>query len=357
VPLTNVQGEHGEGDIVAPNAPWTGFAKFELNFGKWVADFKTWNKLTVWEQPPLGDESREMAKLYGRINRARQGSPALQSDLQWMLPVKDAGGDRHGDIWAMAKAEEQGALANGKDAVLAFVLFVRNPHRAWNATFELPEGAVNLLGLEAGKTYTARNLAATDPAKILWTNTTEKLTGEGVWVDFTADQNGSAFYNDGAMVYFLKLEEYTAAPDPETIPADGGKVAVPTEWLRMFWPDATLAELEEIVDEPAANGKDTVWQCYIADLDPTYEDAAMVVGREIDLSNGVSFKVNVPSGRTAEVRYKDDMAGATQSNWLPFNPSASYSNDSELPYEWTFTDPAWNGTTIRFYQLQMRMNP
>ena len=347
---------YGEGAIVQPDAPWTGFTKFELNFGKWVADFKTWNKLTIWENPPMGDASREMAKLYGRINRAREGSPALQSDVQWMLPVKDSGGDRHGDIWAMAKAEEPGALTNGKDAVLAFVLFVRDQHRAWNATFELPEGAVNLLGLEAGKTYTARNLAATDPTKILWTNKTEKLTSEGVWVDLTADLNGSAFYNDGAMVYFLKLEEYSATPDPETIPADDGAVDVPTEWLRIFWPDATVEELEDIVDATAANGKDTVWQCYIADLDPTYEDAAMAVGHEINLSEGVSFKVYIPAGRTAEVRYQDDLTGSTKTNWQPFDPPARQSNESALPDEWTFTDPTWEGNTIRFYQLQMRMN-
>lgn len=457
VPLANVQGEHGEGDIVAPNAPWTGFAKFELNFGKWVADFKTWNKLTVWEQPPLGDESREMAKLYGRINRARQGSPALQSDLQWMLPVKDAGGDRHGDIWAMAKAEQQGALANGKDAVLAFVLFVRDPHRAWDATFELPEGAVNLLGLEAGKSYTARNLAATDPGQILWTNTTEKLTGEGVWVDFTADQNGSAFYNDGAMVYFLKLEEYvppathditvtvgangivspdgtvtvddgedqeftitadagyriesvladgepvadfdnddtgfsytwenvtadgtlevaftpqvwtitvsagsngsvspfgaipvqngdglevvvTADPgyriesvlvdltpvrtfentdttytytwsnvtadgtlsatfveqtvEPEFVPSAGG-VDVPVSWMEEKYPGMTYEEMLDQVDETAANGENTVWQCYIADLDPTDPQARLAITLADEAqSDGNEIKITFPA--------------------------------------------------------------
>ena len=197
---------YGEGSIVEPNAPWTGFAKFELNFGKWVADFKTWNKLTVWENPPMGDASREMAKLYGRINRARQESPALQSDVQWMLDKTD--GYRSTDIWAMAKAEEYGALANGKDAVLAFVLFVNDTHYATDQTFSIPAGAASMLGLEAGESYTARNLASGNAEQVLWTNTTEQLTSEGVWVNFTADQNGSAFYNDGAMVQFLKLEKY-----------------------------------------------------------------------------------------------------------------------------------------------------
>ena len=211
VPLASVEGNHKEGDIVMPNAPWTGFAKFELNFGKWVADFKTWNKLTIWEQPAMDsfESSRGMAQLYGRINRARQGSPALQSDVQWMLPFQGSE-NRSGDIWAMAKAEDYGALSNGKDAVLAFVLFVNDTHYAQNATFGIPAGAASMLGLEAGESYTARNLAAANPEQVLWTNTTEQLTGEGVWVNFTADQNGSAFYNDGAMVYFLKLEKAVA---------------------------------------------------------------------------------------------------------------------------------------------------
>ena len=197
----------GEGTIIQPGNASFGFSKFELNFGKWVADFKTWNKMTVWDNPPMGAEaSHGMAQLYGHVNWARASSPALQSDVQWMLDRVE--GYRSTDVWAMAKAEEHGALASGKDAVLAFVLFVNDTHYATSQTFSIPEGAANLLGLEAGKSYTARNLASGNAEQILWTNTTEKLTSEGVWVNFTADQNGSAFYNDGAMVQFLKLEEY-----------------------------------------------------------------------------------------------------------------------------------------------------
>ena len=206
VPLTGVTGDHKEGDIVMPNAHWTGFAKFELNFGKWVADFKTWNKLTIWDDPPMGaTASHGMAQLYGHVNWARAQSPALQSDVQWMLDRTE--GYRSSDIWAMAKAEEYGALANGKDAVLAFVLFVNDNHYATSQTFSIPAGAASMLGLEAGESYTARNLASGNAEQILWTKTTEELTSEGVWVNFTADQNGSSFYDDGAMVQFLKLEK------------------------------------------------------------------------------------------------------------------------------------------------------
>lgn len=427
----------GEGTIIQPGNASFGFAKFELNFGKWVADFKTWNKMTIWDEPPMGAEaSHGMAQLYGHVNWARASSPALQSDVQWMLDRVE--GYRSTDVWAMAKAEEYGALANGKDAVLAFVLFVNDTHYATQQTFAIPAGAAAMLGLEAGESYTARNLASSDAEQILWTNTTEQLTSEGVWVDFPADQNGSAFYDDGAMVQFLKLEKYvppashditvtvgangSVSPDgtvtvedggdqeftitadagyriesvladgmpvaefgnddtsytymwanvtadgtlaatfveqtvePEFVPSAGG-VDVPVAWMEANYPGMTYEEMLEQVDATAANGKDTVWQCYIADLDPTDADAAMVVGREIDLSDGVSFKVNVPAGRTAEVCYKDDMTGATQEGWQAFDPAASYSNTGTAASEWTFSDPTWNGTTIRFYQLQMRMNP
>ena len=204
-------GGYNEGAIVQPDAPWTGFTKFELRSGKWIPAYKTWNKLTIWETPPMDEASRKMAKFYGRINRARQNSPALRSDVQYMLDQIE--GYPSTDVWAMAKAEEQGALANGKDAVLAFVLFVNDTHYATSQTFRIPEKAANLLGLEAGKIYKARNLASTDPEQVLWAEMTEKLTSEGVKVDFTADQEGRAFYDDGAMVYFLKLEEFEEATD------------------------------------------------------------------------------------------------------------------------------------------------
>ena len=240
-PLVRDSGGVEEGTIVMPDAPWTGFAKFELNFGKWVADFKTWNKLTVWENAPMGDASREMAKLYGRINRARQGSPALQSDVQWMLDT--TGGYRSGDIWAMAKAEDYGALANGKDAVLAFVLFVRDQHEAKSETFAISADVASFLGLEDGEAYTTRNLAATDPDEWVWVTPKRKaeLMSEGVWVQFPADQNGSAFYNDGAMVQFLKIEK-VVAPELHDITVTAGPNGSVTPDGTVGVPDGTDQE-------------------------------------------------------------------------------------------------------------------
>ena len=348
VPLEGVTGDHKEGDIVMPDAPWTGFAKFELNFGKWVADFKTWNKLTVWENPPMGDASREMAKLYGRINRARQGSPALQSDVQWMLDTTE--GWRSGDIWAMAKAEDYGALAQDKDAVLAFVLFVRDvvngSHESKSATFAISADVASFLGLEDGVSYTARNLAATDPTASVWPapKTKAELMSEGVWVNFPADQNGSAFYNDGAMVQYLKLEKVTAEP---TVTATNG-VAVPVSWVETYYPqlagdsEAMTAKLDTIGDNDYA-----VWASYVAGLDPT--DPASVVeigggtGADVALANGaVQFKVTVPEGRVGQVKYRDDLSA--NGSWIAdtvFDDSGTY----------TYTDTNSAPAVERFYRV------
>ncbi len=420
-PLEWGSGGYGEGSIVQPDAPWTGFVKFELNFGKWVADFKTWNKLTIWENPPQGDASREMAKLYGRINCAREGSPALQSDVQWMLPLQGSE-NRSGDVWAMAKAEEHGALANGKDAVLAFVLFV-NDHYATQQTFGIPEGAANLLGLESGKSYTARNLAATDPEQVLWTNTTEKLTSEGVWVNFTADQNGSAFFDDGAMVYFLKLEEATETPthtiavtvgdhggvspsgdvevaDGESqafeieadtnyriasllvngtaagtfgnddtgytytwnnVTADGTLEATFTAitnevitsdvaaWMEEMFPAGTN-DWETVLAGPAAstNADYTVWQCYVADLDPNDPGAVFEIGGDdMDMTDDViTLTLTVPAGRVGQVKYCDNLTNGWSVGYTYTNRGTSADTK-----DWTDSEAG----DQRFYRVLLKM--
>ena len=213
---------YGEGTIitngVTPGAHFGsyGFEKFELNFGKWVADFKTWNKLTIWENPPLGAApSRGMAQLYGRINWARLNSPALQSDKEYLMGLK-SGGDS-GAIWAMAKADRDQPLRNDGDAVLGFVKFINGDHNQVEETFKIADGVDAFLGLEDDQLYMARNIASSDASANAWDapKSGSELKSQGLTVKLTGE-NGTALWDDGALVKFLKIEKYVA-PAEHTI--------------------------------------------------------------------------------------------------------------------------------------------
>ncbi|MBR6021823.1 MAG: hypothetical protein IK066_05325 [Kiritimatiellae bacterium] len=346
-----------EGYALQPNDRRTGFHEFELNFGKWVAHFKNWNKMTVWDDPPSkswagddGTESRGMAQLYGRVNWARRSSPALQSDIQWMLP--DFGHDYYsGDAWMMAKADSYGALTNGGDAVLAFVFFIKDgdgSHSGRWAHAGIPQGAADMLGLKPGESYTARNLAAADSSQVLWTKTYVELMDDGVAVEFLGDSNGHKLYDDGAMVYFLKLEKTVPA---ETVTAANG-VEVPVSWVTNYYPELTgnTADMTSKLDADGANGY-KVWASYVADLDPT--DPASVVeigggtGADVALTNGaVTFPVNVPAGRVGQVKIRDSLAdGTTWTLNQEFTSSGIYTDTNAAP------------SVERFYRVFLKLAP
>jgi hypothetical protein len=219
-PCTADKTGHNPGDSVA-GARWNGFAKFELNMGKWVPHFKEWNKLIIWETPPSDDWSRQMAQWYGRVNWARLNSPALQSGNQYFLGRKNEGSYDNGKIFAVAKYEEVGAVANGKDAVLAFTLFV-NPgsggHAGMTETYDLAACA-DALGIQdsAETFYNVRNLASSQPGVHLWSvpKSGADLLDEGIPVVLLSDDTGH-IYGDGRMVQYLKIEEVTVTPPDPT---------------------------------------------------------------------------------------------------------------------------------------------
>jgi len=222
VPMTFYGQEQGIGpyDAATGAGDWTGFADFELNFGKYIPHFKRWNKLRVWGEPPLDAASREMAQWYGHVNWARLNSPALQSPNQYFLS-RTGGGD-NSKIFAVAKYESAGAVANGDDAVLAFSLFVNDgDHSGSSDTYDLA-GCWDLLGLSnsASVYYNVKNLASSDASSEVWPTprTGADLYSNGIWVGFTFDESGGStnpIYSDGAIVQFLKIEEADAPVELE----------------------------------------------------------------------------------------------------------------------------------------------
>ncbi|NCC51195.1 MAG: hypothetical protein EOM20_08265, partial [Spartobacteria bacterium] len=119
----------------------TGFESFELNFGKYIPNFKQWNKLTVWESPPIN--SAGLAQWYGQVNWARHNSPALRSLNRYFLS-RTGGGD-NAKILAAAKYETPYAGPAASDVVLSFALILDASHTPVGDTYDL-QGCWDILG-------------------------------------------------------------------------------------------------------------------------------------------------------------------------------------------------------------------
>ena len=188
----------------------------ESNFGKFIPNFKQWNKLLVWEFPP--PNSTGMADWYGNVNRARLNSPALRSPNRWFLNrTVDSGGGELGNLFAVAKYDEPGiGPQGGADVVLAFSLLLPHsgPHGTAAGTYDLRgagDALWNQLGLHTGREYIARNLASSSPAAILqgWPRSGQSLYDDGVFVSLQGD-NAQPITTDGALVQYLKLDAVPA---------------------------------------------------------------------------------------------------------------------------------------------------
>ena len=327
VPMCFYGQEQGIGPYAGAADKWTGFADFELNFGKNIPHFKRWNKLRVWNEPPLDAASRQMAQWHGRVNWARHNSPALQSPNQYFLS-RTGGGD-NSKIFAVAKYEAAGAVADGKDAVLAFALFVNaGDHSGASDTYDLA-GCGALLGIadDAATYYNVRNLAASDAEAWVWTTprTGADLYDNGIWVNFTSDGSGN-IYDDGAIVQYLKLEE-VPAPGTETT---NSPVPVPYDWLDGYYSgEHSAAEYETLAAQGASNGVLAVWQTYVAGLDPT-DAGAFFQWQGVRSLAGAELSVAAVSGRAYRVEFLDGALTANPQVWSNFLANGAWTN--VVPY-------------------------
>ena len=336
VPMVFYGQEQGIGPYAGTADKNTGFDAFELNFGKYIPHFKAWNRLRVWSDPPL-DTSRQMAQWHGRINWARLNSPALQSPNQYFLS-RTAGGD-NAKIFAVAKYEEAGAVANGKDAVLAFALFVNdgaNGHAGASDTYDLA-GCWDLLGLEnsADVYYNVRNLAASDAGATLWATPKSgaELYSGGVWVGFDSDDTGN-IYDDGHVVQYLKIEP-ADAPGTETT---NSPVPVPYDWLDGYYPgEHTAQEYENLAAATASNGVLTVWQAYVAGLDPTDENAGFGM-ESVQSISGAQIAVAAASNRAYRIEFLDGELTANPQTWFPFLANGAWTNVEPFTNRHVFVD-------------------
>lgn len=130
-----------------------GYDQYETNFGKQVPHFKRWNSMApIWADTNYGND--QLFPVYSGIQSARASSPALRSSSRWFLD----GDGNNTKIFATAKYEEANASPAISDVVIGFANLDRDNDQSDN--FKIPAGLATLLGLQDGRTYNVKNIAA-----------------------------------------------------------------------------------------------------------------------------------------------------------------------------------------------------
>jgi len=130
-----------------------GYNHYEENFGKQVPHFKRWNSMApIWADTNYGND--QLFPVYSGIQNARAFSPALRSSSRWFLD----GDGNNGNIFATAKYEEANASPAVKDVVIGFANLDRDNDQSDN--FKLPATLADLMGLQDGRLYNVKNIAA-----------------------------------------------------------------------------------------------------------------------------------------------------------------------------------------------------
>ncbi|HAL92967.1 MAG TPA: hypothetical protein DCM68_08095 [Verrucomicrobia bacterium] len=203
----NNAGEYGArtdfADGISPN---NNFARYETNFGKSIPHFKRYNHMTnIWNAAWAAD----IRATYGRLNAARENSPALRSQQNYFLDDSTSG-VWNPDIFAVAKFQQPGVSAATQDVVFAFINnnFRANYNRAGNFKLNATNTAgANWFGIQPAHAYNVINIAATNPTTTLWeTNKLgSELVANGIYVGFQSNATWS-----GGQAQFIRLLDITA---------------------------------------------------------------------------------------------------------------------------------------------------
>lgn len=158
-PMIMYGQEIGTGQKVQDALPQGGFDWYESNFGKFIPHFKKWNSLqpqwTAYDNNAFGLQF--LQPVYAAVGHARASSPALRSPNRWFLNPRGSN-NPDPEIFAVAKYTAGHTPLAQQDVVLAFTSLDRDSPRA--NTFGLSAALADILGLQAGRLYNAKNIAA-----------------------------------------------------------------------------------------------------------------------------------------------------------------------------------------------------
>lgn len=282
------------------------YARYEVNFGKGIPQFKRYNHLTnVWNTVGEGWKVG-IRQAYERINRARLSSPALRSQNNYMLAGTN-GWNPH--IFGVAKYEQAGVSASTQDVVFVFVnnnyQGSTNRFDTYNVNVDLSPG-VNWFGIDSAKTYNIVDLASPNPTNYIWSpsKTGAELKTQGL----TVILNGNPFA--GQQLQYLKLVDVNATyPDsdgdgiPNYSDPDDDNDGLPDWW------EALYGNLNP--NDDSDNDGMTNYQEYLAGTHPL-QAASVLEITALVLSNGMT---QVSWDAVADKNYRVQRGGSVHGGW------------------------------------------
>lgn len=272
-----------------PNADHN-FARYELNFGKSIPNFKRWNAMTpVWT-----NRDWTLQDLYARVNRARNLSPALRGKNEYFLS-RTGGLGIDPDIFAVAKYETAGLPPTQQQVVLALVNtdYVASANRT--AIFDLTPAQ---FGIESGANYNAVDLLATDPTAFVWGSdrTGADLLASGL--EITLDQPVGSM----GQAKYLRLVD-------TSVPLDTDMDGLPDAW-------ESANGLNPLHPGDAFNDDDNDGQNnteeYLAGTDPQDPNSLLKAFAAQRTVGGLTVTWSSSPGRTYGIEFSDGLEG-----WQP----------------------------------------
>ena len=207
-----------------------GFNSYEVNFGKYIPQFKTYNSM----QPVFNSANRTYAldqlwPVYAAINQARAFSPALRNSNRYFLDQQNGSGAQ-ANIYSVAKYVAANAAPNLSDVVFAFANLDRNNPQSGVFNVNITQNGSNLFGIKPGRLYNVKNISAYTAIDgnrrnvWLWGGGIygSNVLANGVYVGLNpVPSANSGWTNAPFEAQYLKLYDVTPPPAPTNAPGIG----------------------------------------------------------------------------------------------------------------------------------------
>ncbi len=226
-----------------------GYQHYEVNFGKNIPHFKRWNSMIpIWNDTNFGND--QLYPVYSGVQSARQSSPALRSSNRWFID----GDGGNNQIFAAAKYEAANASPASSDVVLGFVNLDRSNTQSDN--FKIPAGLAPLLGIQDGRTYNVKNIAAYTAQvanrRELWLwgagITGANLKANGFFVSlYKVPIANSDWLGEPYEAQYLKLYDVTPPPAPSQPVNSTGKNYVMGNRITFEWSASVSNTADDVI--------------------------------------------------------------------------------------------------------------